>query len=59
MVGRGWLVNGIGCFVVVCSESGMTLVGSGLSFVDGEMNCMDLGQNFVLRYTQVMKNLGM
>ena len=43
MVGRGWLVNGIGCFVVVCSESGMTLVGSGLSFVDGEINCMDLG----------------
>ena len=52
-------MNGIGCFVVVCSESGMTLVGNGMSFMDGEMNCMDLGQSFVLRYTQVIKNLGM
>ena len=59
MVGQGWLVNGICCFVVVCSESGMTLVGSGLSFVDGEMNCMNLRRNFVLRNAQVMKNLDM
>ena len=62
-------MNGIGCFVVVCSESGMTFVGNDMGFVDceknfvcnimncvsGEMNYMDVGRNFVLRHIQVVK----
>ena len=39
--------------------SGMTLVCSGMSLVDSEMNCMNLRRNFVLRNAQVMKNLDM
>jgi len=27
-----------------------------MCFVVGEMNCMDFGENFVLRHSQVMKN---
>ena len=62
-------MNGIGCFVVLCSESGMTFVGNDMGLVDCEknfvcngMNCvsdkmnyMDMGRNFVLRHVQVVK----